>query len=349
MKILYLECNMGASGDMITAALYELLNDKEEFWRAANALGLNGVRVKPYSIQTNGVPGTHMSVRMSSSSDKQCEFYEQHRYMTLDSINKVVSSMTVSPWVRKKVMEVYSVIASAEAETGTGGKSAQTVHFHTMGQLTSIADITLVCLLMERIAPEKVIVSPICTGFGKTDTYYGETIVPRPSVKRILDGVPSYEGDIQSELCTRKGAALLKVFADSFGEMPEMSAVKQGCGIGKKSFEKPNCIRAFLGNCTLAEENEFNAVSGDSITELKVNIYDMTPRDISNIIDILEKNGAVDAYAVPVQSKKAIMGVMLCCLCIRDNAERLASLIFENTTATEIRGEVCKRYKIELK
>ena len=121
------------------------------------------------------------------------------------------------------------------------------IHFHEVGTMDAIADITMVCLLMDRLSPERVVASPIHTGSGQIRCAHGILPVPAPATAYILKGVPIYGGSIKGELCTPTGAALLKYFATEFGTMPVMKTESIGYGMGKKDFEAANCLRAFWG------------------------------------------------------------------------------------------------------
>ena len=330
---------------MLMSSLYELIDKKEEFLEKINNLGLPSVRVKAYNMQTNGISGTHISIRMSSKKDKQDQFFEKHHYMTLESVKNVISTLTVSPWVQKKATEVYTVLAGAEAVASYGRHSAQTIHFHSLGFLTSIANIVGVCMLMEEIKPQKVIVSPICTGYGKKDTYYGRSEIPLESTRHMLSSLSYYEGDIEAELCTRKGAALLKVFADSVGEMPDMENTVRGCGIGKMSFDKPNCVMAHLGDYQSSVLNYTNTnPSEDVLVELKANIDNINSNSLSYVRNVLLQNGAEDVYTVPIFTATGEQGIMLCCLCNELFCDDAMRVIFENTSATRIRKVLCNQY-----
>ena len=113
--------------------------------------------------------------------------------------------------------------------------------------MDAIADVTAVCLLMDRIKPQKIAASPINVGGGTVKCAHGILPVPAPATANILEGIPSYSGDIKSELCTPTGAALLKYFVDVFGDMPQMQAERVGHGMGMKDFERANCVKIALG------------------------------------------------------------------------------------------------------
>ena len=181
------------------------------------------------------------------------------------------------------------------------------VHFHEVGALDAVADVTGVCYAMYLIGAEKILVSPVHVGSGTVRCAHGIMPVPAPATANILEGVPVYGGSVKGELCTPTGAALLKHFADSFGPMPVMVTERTGIGIGTKTFEQANCIRVFLG--------ETGEKGNGEITELVCNIDDMTPEALAYACSRLLEQGALDVYTVAGTMKKGRPGHVLTVLC----------------------------------
>ena len=324
MKTLYLDCGMGAAGDMLSAALLELIPDKEAFIKELNALGLPGISFTAESSVKCGITGTHMRVTVNGEEEEVQELHEHmhahvhgsekhehthehvhdhehehehdhehshdhdhdhehshehdhehehshhHSHSGLHDIEHIVRGHLDNPEkVKDDIMAVYGLIA--EAESAAHGVPVTEIHFHEVGSLDAIADVTAVCLLMNMIAPDRVVVSPVHVGFGKVRCAHGILPVPAPATAYILKDVPIYGGRIEGELCTPTGAALLKHFADSFGDMPVMSVSSIGYGMGSKDFPAANCVRALLG--TEGSEK-------DSVIELSCNVDDMTAEQI---------------------------------------------------------------------
>lgn len=167
-----------------------------------------------------------------------------HHHRGMHEIEHIIEDLKLSQKVRSDVLAVYALIA--EAESHVHGVPVTDIHFHEVGTMDAIADITAVCLLMERIAPQQVISSPVHVGSGHVHCAHGILPVPAPATAYILRDVPIYGGGIKGELCTPTGAALLKHFVTSFGNMPVMKTEMIGYGMGKKDFEAANCVRAFL-------------------------------------------------------------------------------------------------------
>ena len=153
--------------------------------------------------------------------------------------------LDLSEKVKNDIMSVYGIIADAESKAH--GVPVTEIHFHEVGTMDAVADVTAVCMLMDMIQPDKVTSTAVNVGGGTVKCAHGILPVPAPATANILEGIPSYSGDIKSELCTPTGAALLKHFADGFGDMPEMAVAKTGYGMGTKDFERANCVRIMLG------------------------------------------------------------------------------------------------------
>ena len=162
-------------------------------------------------------------------------------------IRQAVQALSASDAVKAQVLGVYERIAQAESQVH--GVSADQIHFHEVGSLDALADITAVCYLLEQLAPEKIVASPVQVGYGKIRCAHGILPVPAPATAQILLGVPIRAGDIPGELCTPTGAALLRQFVTSYGVLPTMTVTAIGYGLGTKDFPAANCLRAMLGEC----------------------------------------------------------------------------------------------------
>ncbi len=341
MKTLYLECNMGAAGDMLTAALLELHPCPRAFVNQLNSLGIPGVHFQPEKTVKCGITGTHMTVTVHGEEEESCDHHHDHHHdhshthshHGLQDIAHVVSHLAIPPKVRRDVLAVYNLIA--EAESHAHGVPVEQIHFHEVGNLDAVADVTAVCLLIYELAPEKIVASPIHVGSGQVRCAHGILPVPAPATAHILKGVPTYGGEIRGELCTPTGAALLKHFAAQFGAQPVMKVEKIGYGCGKKDFPQANCVRAMLGQ---------TADSRDAVAELKCNLDDMTPEELGFAMEELLNAGALDVFTTPIGMKKNRPGVLLTCLCREDQKEEMVRLLFRHTTTLGIRETVCSRY-----
>ena len=210
----------------------------------------------------------------------------------------------------------------------------EAVHFHEVGAWDAVTDVVGVCLAMEQLSPDRVIVSPVHVGSGTVRCAHGVLPVPAPATALLLQGVPIYGGSIQSELCTPTGAALLREFADEFAEMPIMTVDKIGYGLGTKDFERPNCVRAFWGKTDAPAE---------TVTEIICNLDDMTGEAIGFAMELLLEAGALDVFTTPIGMKKSRPGIMLTCICHPAELERMTALLLQHTTTLGVRYRDCSR------
>jgi uncharacterized protein (TIGR00299 family) protein len=194
-----------------------------------------------------GICGSGIDVVINGMTEDTVEDCEDHRHhhSSIDEITSLIRSLNIPEKVKEKSCEVYSILAQAEAHVH--GRQVCDIHFHEVGTLDAVCDIVGCCLALDMISPDKVIVSPIHVGCGSVKCRHGILPVPAPATAYILREIPVYGGEIKGELCTPTGAALLKTFAHSFGSMPAMNVQNTGYGAGKKDFERPNFVRAFLG------------------------------------------------------------------------------------------------------
>ena len=346
MKIIHLDLGMGAAGDMLMAALYELLPEdgRESFIEKMNSLGLCGVRVNAQKCNRCGITGTHMEVTVDGISENEHEqdhdhdhHHDHHHHHTgMDDIQNIIEGMNVSGSVKSNVLGVYGIIA--EAESRAHDTEVSLVHFHEVGAMDAIADITGVCLLMDILSPDEVTSTPVCTGYGKVKCAHGMLPVPAPATANILTGIPVYASDIEGELCTPTGAALVSFFTDRFCNMPVIRPERFGYGMGKREYECLNCVRAIIGESDEVRER---------VSELSCNVDDMTGEAVGYATRKLLESGARDVYTIPLGMKKSRPGVMINVICDTADEERFAELIFKFTTTIGIRVRECRRYTLE--
>ena len=373
MKTLYLECRMGAAGDMLTAALSELV-DQEEFLRIMNGSGLEGVEFHAEKMQKSGITGTHMHVVINGEEEETEDVHEHshehahadehthehvhdhehhhdhdhdhehhhdhdhhhhHHHAHMSDIEATIRALNVSDSVKENAIAVYQLIA--EAESHAHGQPVSEIHFHEVGTKDAIADVTAVCVLMEMINAERIIASPIAVGSGYVRCAHGILPVPAPATAYILEGIPFYSGNESGELLTPTGAALLKHFVQSFETMPVMRTQKIGYGFGRKEFKTLNAVRAFL-----AETQD-----DGEVTELVCNIDDMTPEEIGFAQETLMSAGALDVYTVNAQMKKNRPGFLFNVMCRTQDKEKMIALVFRHTTTLGIRETVSRRHALD--
>ena len=360
MRTLYFDCSMGAAGDMLTAALLELLPDPDAFVEKLNSLGLPGTAfIREASVKC-GIRGTHMAVLVNGEEETEhhhhhddehhhphhddehhhhhhdADHHEHHHHSGLHDVEHIVSHLAVSGKVKEDILAVYGLIA--RAESAVHGVPVTEIHFHEVGTLDAVADVTAVCLLMEELAPDQVLASPVHVGSGQVRCAPGLLSVPTPATAELLRGIPMYGGEIRGELCTPTGAALLRRFVHRFGPIPAMRTEAIGYGMGKKDFPAANCVRALLGD---------TREQCDTVVEFSCNLDDMTAEDVSFAMERLMADGALDAYTIPIGMKKGRPGIMLRVMCAPADRERMAELILRHTTTLGIREEEIRRRTLE--
>lgn len=332
MRTLYFDCSMGAAGDMLSAALLELLPEKDAFIEKMNRLGIPGVKVSAEKSVKCGITGTHFSVKIHDVEEDE-QPHRFHHHGTMEQIRGIVSALPIPAMVKLDIMAVYNEIA--EAESKVHGVPVSQIHFHEVGAMDAVADITAVCLLMHQLDVDNVIASEVHVGSGSVRCAHGILPVPAPATAHILRGVPIYGGSVCGELCTPTGAALLKHFVRKFADMPAMKVERIGYGMGKKDFPRANCVRVLLGE---------TADKADSIVELSCNVDDMTGEETGFAVEQLMEQGALDVFTVPIGMKKSRPGIVMTVLCREEDKEKFVPLIFKYTTTLGIREKACSRY-----
>lgn len=341
MKILYIECSMGVAGDMLMGALYELLNDEDrkKFTDKMNSLGIEGLHVEAVPSVKCGINGTHMNVTIDGHEELESHHSEHHHHhgASMHDIRHVIDAAGISENVKKNAVEVYECIAQAESRVH--GKSADEIHFHEVGSKDAMADIIGCCMLIDIIGADRIVVSPVTTGFGNVRCAHGILPVPAPATALILNDVPLRAGSIEGELCTPTGAALVKHYADEFGNMPQMTVSRIGYGMGTKDFAAANCVRVFVGIQATR--------TAKTIVQLCCNIDDMTAEELGYAAELLMDEGALDVYTTAIGMKKSRPGTLLTVMCREEDRERIAGLIFRNTTTLGMRVYHCERMILE--
>ena len=355
MKTLYIECRMGVAGDMLTAALLDLLPEEKRYeaLKALQAAAPHGVKISCKSVEKCGIRGNYVSVLIDGCTEETvCEHHHEHHheYHKMSDIVEIVGKMNIADKVKKDVIKVYNLLARAESHAH--GKNVEEIHFHEVGNKDAIMDITSVCYLMNLIGADSVFASPINVGSGFVHCAHGTLPVPAPATEYLLRGIPYYEGNIDSELCTPTGAALLKYYVKSFCSRPMMSISKTGIGCGKKDFETANCVRVFMGNVLnstngFSEYAEQEVSDKDKVFQLDANVDDMTGEEIGFAIGRLFEAGAREVFTTAIYMKKNRPGSLISVICSNNKKNEIVKAFFKHTTTIGIRQKECQRYILE--
>lgn len=327
MRTLYIDCSMGAAGDMLAAALLELTDEPGAVLKRLSPLKRTGIELELKKTVKNGISASCFEVRVNGEQEGEGHSSPHRGIVDVESI---IDGLDIGEKAARDAKNVYRLIAEAEAKVH--GCELENIHFHELGTLDAIADVVTVCVAFDCLAPERVCASPVHVGSGTVKCAHGLIPVPAPATAELLCGVPTYSDGLAGELCTPTGAALLKYFVDSFGAMPQMRTEKMGIGAGKKDFDRPNCLRAMLGEAE------------DEVIELVCNVDDMSGEDVGFALETFMAQGALDAWWQPIGMKKSRPGMLLGLLCRAGDRERMLELIFRHTSTIGVREALCERY-----
>ena len=349
MKRLYLDCSMGAAGDMLAAALLEIMPDRDAALARLNSLGIPGVVYSAERVQRGGIAGTllHVHVHGEEEGHHHGHHHEDdhhahhhhdhhHEHHSLDDMLKIVAGLDMSAAAKGHAEAVYRLLADAESRAH--GRPVGEVHFHEVGALDAVADIAAVSFLIGELGVDEIVASPVNMGGGTVRCAHGVLPVPAPATAFLLEGVLAHADDPSlGELCTPTGAALLRHFARSFGPMPAMRVSAIGHGAGGKAFEgRANLVRASLG--------EADGCGEDEVFEIACNVDDMTGEEIAFACERIFAAGALDVATVPVQMKKGRPGIIFLVLSSRAAHDAVVEAVFRHTSTIGLRETVCRRH-----
>lgn len=329
MKTLYIECNMGIAGDMLVGSLLDLLDDnqRQEAIATVKSLEIQGAVVNVRNDKKMGITGTKFDVIIDR--------HNHHCHRTMDEIMALIDAYsTIDEKTKTDAKAIYRLIAKAESKVH--GVDVAQIHLHEIGMIDAIIDITSACYLINLLGA-KVIASPITTGYGSVNTAHGILSVPAPATALLLKDIPINSGDIEGELCTPTGVAIIKYYATDFTKNNDMTVSSVGVGLGTKDFERSNCLRAFLSKDDDTE----------SVVELRCQIDDMTGEEMGFAIEKLLSLGALDAYVKPIVMKKSRPAMELTVITTPENSDSMAKQVFKHTTTIGIRKIQCLRYAMK--
>lgn len=352
MSVIYLDCSMGAAGDMLAAALLELCAEPDQVLDTLNRAFAGRAVLSAEKQEKKGLAGTHLHVSIGGTEEGDMQQHagetvsenghrhahedgaHRHHHTSLQEVREFIGSLPLPETVLRDALAIYDRIAEAEATVH--GHTVENIHFHEVGTLDAMADVVSVCFLLYTLGAEKVYASPVHVGSGTVRCAHGELPVPAPATQELLKGIPIYGGEIRGELCTPTGAALLKHFVSEFGSMPLMQVSKVGYGLGTKEFPRANGLRAVLG--------ETGDAGSEQVIELACNLDDMTGEELAFAQEQLFREGALDVCFTNIGMKKSRPGVMLTCMCRPEQREGMLRCIFRHTTSLGVREYVCNRY-----
>ena len=370
MRIAYLDCFSGISGDMFLGALIDAGVSPKLLEDTAVALDI-GARLEISKVVRAGISAAKVDVYANGEKDLPREvFWEQSAYdhahehdhhdefvwsrgsaptqtgqshvttqhdhqrgRGLNEIRHIVEKATISSTAKATAIKIFETLSQAEAEIHS--TSIDQVHFHEVGAIDAMVDIVCAAVGAESLAVEEWVCSPLNVGGGTVKCAHGTLPVPAPATLKLLRDAPVYSSGPQVELVTPTGAAIVKTLSARFGSFPAMKIEKSGYGAGTRDFpEHPNLLRITIGE---AEPTDRANPSNDSITVLEANLDDLSPQVLAYAMERLLAEGALDVFSVPVQMKKSRPGALLTVLAKMEDAGRLTKTIFAETTTLGVR------------
>jgi len=368
MRIAYLECFSGMSGDMFLGALVDAGVPTPVLEETVAALGV-GARLEISRVVRSGISATKVDVYVDGEKDLPREEYwarhshshehsdherrgheeylrgessragapaphEHSQGRGLTEIREIISAASISEGAKKTAIAIFEALGRAEAKIHD--TSIESVHFHEVGAVDAMVDIVCAAVGAEALVVDEIVCSPLNVGGGTVKCAHGTLPVPAPATVELLRDAVVYSSGLQAELVTPTGAAIVKTLARRFAAFPEMKIEKSGYGAGSRDFPgHPNVVRLTIG------ETASNALAAktasETVTVLEANLDDLNPQVFGYVMDRLFEETALDAFVVPVQMKKNRPGTLLTVLCKPEDASKLTQLIFTETTTLGVR------------
>ena len=325
MRIAYLDCASGVSGDMMLGALIDAGVDLVAVQAGIDSLGLPSCRLVTEEVKKNGFRAVQLTVQHEP----------EHAHRHLHHIVAMIEGSTLSPLQRELALKIFNRLARAEAKVH--GSTIEKVHFHEVGAVDSIADIVGSAIAWDLLGVDRIVCSAVPTGSGFVQIAHGRCSIPAPATGELLQGVPLAASDVDGELTTPTGAAIVSTLVDEFGPLPAMTISATGYGAGQRDFEHPNLLRLLVG------ESKEGVTHGDQIVLLETNLDDTPGEAIGHCVDQLWQAGALDVSTAALQMKKNRPGVLLSVQCSPADADRLAAIVFRETTTLGLRRSTRQR------
>ncbi|MCA9027565.1 MAG: nickel pincer cofactor biosynthesis protein LarC [Planctomycetaceae bacterium] len=325
MRIAYLDCSTGISGDMTLGALLDAGVDVGIVRRGIDSLGIKGVRLSVKEVVKGGFRATKVDV----------EHPEQHAHRHLSDVRKLMDVADITDAQRELAFRIFTAVA--QAESTVHGMPIDKVHFHEVGAIDSIVDILGAAIGFDLLGVDELVCSPLPPGRGQIRIDHGICTVPAPGTAELLKGMPLVDVPVDAELTTPTGAAIVKVLADRFGPLPAMTIEQIGYGAGTKDFpNRANLLRLIVGTATVSSNS-------DVVMLLETNLDDVSAEIIGHTKQKLLDAGALDVYSTAVQMKKDRPGVILSVITHPADADAVEALMFAETGTFGIRKQPIER------
>jgi pyridinium-3,5-bisthiocarboxylic acid mononucleotide nickel chelatase len=347
MRIAYLDCFSGISGDMFLGALVDAGVSPKLLEETVTALDI-GARLEISRVTRGGISATKVDVYVHGEKDEPRELHlakrnkakkhhyhdsKPHAHRGLKEIRQIIERSSISETAKAAALRVFQSLGEAEAKIHNC--PIDKVHFHEVGAVDAMIDIICAAVGAEALGVDEIIASPLNVGNGTVKCAHGILPVPAPATIELLKGAPVYSSGIQAELVTPTGAAIATTLATRFAPFPAMTIGRAGYGAGSRDFpDQPNVLRLTLG------ESRSQVVTDgfrETITVLEANLDDLNPQIFGYVAEQLFERGALDVFSIPAQMKKNRPGTLLTVLCRPEDAPTLTDLIFRETTTLGVR------------
>ena len=330
MKIAYLDCFSGISGDMMIGALIDAGFPIEELKRALQSLPIEGYTLDVTREERNYLFGTRFKVNVSRNP---------HPHRRFSDIKALIRTGNLSPSVREKSISIFESIAVEEGKIH--GCPAEEVHFHEVGAVDSVVDIVGSVLGMEYLGIATACASSLPLGSGFVDTSHGRIPLPAPATVALLKGIPVHDSGLKEELVTPTGAALVRGLAHSFGSLPAMVIEKVGYGVGSRTLaDRPNLLRILIGQ-------EQGPANEETVLILESNLDDTNPEWLGFLMERLFEAGALDVVFSPGYMKKNRPAVLVQVVAKPHHKDQLMDLLFSESTTLGVRFHYTQRRVLE--
>jgi pyridinium-3,5-bisthiocarboxylic acid mononucleotide nickel chelatase len=333
---LYLDCFSGASGDMLIGALIDCGLDFDLLRDELKKLGVGGYELSLTRVDRSGISASKFDVLLhphdhDHEHHHHHHHHHEHEHRSLSEIKRIIASSKLTDGIKERAKAIFQRIG--EAESKIHNIPIESVHFHEVGAIDSIVDIVGACIGLDALKIDRIIASPLHVGAGTFKCAHGTYPVPGPATAELLRGAPIYSKEIEGELVTPTGAAIISTLASSYGPMPMMRIKRIGYGAGTRTYPNfPNVLRAVIG------ELESDADQTPStITVIEANIDDLNAQVFGHLMDKGLAEGALDIFYTPVQMKKNRPGVLLTLLCRPEDRVKMCEIIFRETTTLGVR------------
>lgn len=338
MRIAYLDCSSGVSGDMFLAACLDAGLPVEQLQAELAKLRLGAYAFKTTRVLRGGIAGTQVEIAVPGAQP------ERH----LEEIAQLIHEAVLGEPVKQRALEMFTRLAEVEGKLH--GKPANQVHFHEVGAVDAILDIVGAAVAVELLGISQLACSPLNVGGGRVEAAHGSLPVPAPATAELLRGVPVYSSGVEAELVTPTGAVIVTTLASSFGPMPPMKVDRIGYGAGTKDLAgHPNVTRLFVGERIPDPRPLTPGLHEDGcvVSVIEANVDDMSPQVYGYFVERALEAGALDVTCSPVQMKKNRPGLAISLMCAPEAADALAELLFRETTTIGVRIHEARRMCLE--